>query len=94
MVRTTDGNIIVLGGLMNVVLNKGRSGIPGLGDVPVIGGAFRNSSNDTTKRELVILIKPTIIESDKNWEQDIQDSRFRMQGMGNDQRMGPADRKQ
>ena len=94
MVRTQDGNIVVLGGLMKVELNNGRSGIPGLADAPLIGGAFRNSSTDTIKRELVILIKPTIIESDKNWEQDIQDSRNRMQRMGNDQRTGPADRKQ
>jgi MSHA biogenesis protein MshL len=94
MVRTQDGNIVVLGGLMKVELNNGRSGIPGLADVPLIGGAFRNSSTDTIKRELVILIKPTIIESDKNWEQDIQDTRNRMQHMGNDQRTGPADRKQ
>ena len=94
MVRTRDGNIVVLGGLMKVELNNGRSGIPGLADAPLIGGAFRNSSTDTIKRELVILIKPTIIESDKNWEQDIQDTRNRMQRMGNDQRMGPADRKQ
>jgi MSHA biogenesis protein MshL len=94
MVRTQDGNIVVLGGLMKVELNKGRSGIPGLADVPVIGGAFRNSSTDTIKRELVILIKPTIIESDKNWEQDIQDSRRRMQGMGDERSTGPADQKQ
>ena len=94
MVRTQDGNIVVLGGLMKVELNNGRSGIPGLADAPVIGGAFRNSSTDTIKRELVILIKPTIIESDRNWEQDIQDTRNRMQRMGNDQRTGPADRKQ
>jgi MSHA biogenesis protein MshL len=94
MVRTQDGNIVVLGGLMKVELNKGRSGIPGLADVPVIGGAFRNSSTDTIKRELVILIKPTIIESDKNWEQDIQDSRTRMQGMGDERRTSPADPKQ
>lgn len=94
MVRTTDGNIVVLGGLMKVELNNGRSGIPGLADVPGIGGAFRNSSTDTIKRELVILIKPTIIQSDKNWEQDIQDSRSRMQDMGNPLRTGPADRKQ
>ena len=91
MVRTQDGNIVVLGGLMKVELNNGRSGIPGLADAPLIGGAFRNSSTDTIKRELVILIKPTIIESDKNWEQDIQDSRMRMRGMGNEQRPGPAD---
>jgi MSHA biogenesis protein MshL len=94
MVRTQNGNIVVLGGLMKVELNNGRSGIPGLADAPLIGGAFRNSSTDTIKRELVILIKPTIIESDKNWEQDIQDSRSRMQHMGNDQRTGPVDRNQ
>jgi len=94
MVRTQDGNIVVLGGLMKVELNNGRSGIPGLADAPLIGGAFRNSSTDTIKRELVILIKPTIIESDKNWEQDIKDSRNRMQGMGNGMGTGPADRKQ
>jgi MSHA biogenesis protein MshL len=94
VVRTQDGNIVVLGGLMKVELNAGRSGIPGLSDAPVIGGAFRNSSTDTIKRELVILIKPTIIESEKNWEQDIQDSRGRMQGMGDERRSSPADRQQ
>ena len=90
MVRTTDGNIVVLGGLMQVTLNNGRSGVPGLADAPVIGGAFQNSSNDTVKRELVILIRPTIIDSDKDWERDIQESRDRMQHMDDGQRMGPA----
>ena len=94
LVRTTDGNIVVLGGLMKVQLDNSRNGIPGLDDAPLIGGAFRNSATGTTKRELVILIKPTIIQSDKNWEQDIQDSRGRMQGMGDDPRTSPADRKQ
>lgn len=92
MVRTQDGNIVVLGGLMKVELNNGRSGIPGLADAPGIGGAFRNSSTDTIKRELVILIKPTIIESDRNWEQDIRETRNRMQRMGDDQRTGAAER--
>jgi MSHA biogenesis protein MshL len=94
MVRTQDGNVVVLGGLMKVELNNGRSGIPGLADAPVIGGAFRNSATDTVKRELVILIKPTIIESDKNWEQDIQGSRNRMQNMGRDMGASPAVRQQ
>ena len=90
MVRTSDGNIIVLGGLMKVELNAGRGGIPGLDDAPLIGGAFRNSSTDSVKRELVILIKPTIIESDKNWEQDIQDARNRMQYLGDGQSTGTS----
>jgi len=94
MVRTQDGNIVVLGGLMKVELNNGRSGIPGLADAPILGGMFRNSSADTIKRELVILIKPTIIESDKNWEQGIQDTRSRLQGMSSDLRTGPSDKKQ
>ena len=94
MVRTQDGNIVVLGGLMKVEMNNGRSGIPGLADAPLIGGAFRNSSTDTIKRELVILIKPTIIDSDKNWEQDIADTRDRMQRMGDGQRTGTPGQKQ
>ncbi len=89
MVRTQDGNIVVLGGLMKVEMNNGRSGIPGLADTPLIGGAFRNSATDTIKRELVILIKPTIIESDKNWEQDLSDTRNRMQRMGKDMGASP-----
>jgi len=93
MVRTQDGNIVVLGGLMKVELNNGRSGIPGLADAPVVGGAFRNSSTDTIKRELVILIKPTIIDSNREWERDLQDTRTRMQQMGNDQGNGKAQRK-
>ena len=94
MVRTSDGNIVVLGGLMKVELSAGRSGIPGLGDAPLIGGAFRNSSTDTIKRELVILIKPTIIESDKNWEQDIKETGDRMRHMEIEPRAGQVDRKQ
>src|SRR5471030_1087289 len=50
MVRTSDGNIVVLGGLMKVQLDNSRNGIPGLDDVPVIGNAFRNSATGTTKR--------------------------------------------
>jgi MSHA biogenesis protein MshL len=88
MVRTTSGNIVVLGGLMQVTLDKGHSGIPGLADAPLIGGAFRNTSDDTVKRELVILIKPTIVDSDKDWVQDIQDSRYRLQHMDDGQGIG------
>jgi MSHA biogenesis protein MshL len=94
VVRTTDGNIVVLGGLMKVELNNGRSGIPGLSEAPVIGGAFRNSSTDTIKRELVILIKPTIIEGDREWEHDMSDARSRLQGIGNGPEFRPADRQQ
>lgn len=82
IVRVQDGNIVALGGLMRVETASDRSGLPGLQDVPGIGGAFRNTTRTTTKRELVILIKPTVIKSDSDWEQDIQQSRDRLQGYG------------
>ena len=94
VVRTYGGNVVVLGGLMKVELSSGRSGIPGLADAPFVGGAFRNSATDTVKRELVILIKPTIIDGDRPSEQDIQDTRNRMQRMGDGQPGGASGQRQ
>jgi len=44
-----------------------RSAVPGIGDVPVLGRLFRQNSTSTTKRELVILIKPTVIHEESDW---------------------------
>ncbi len=38
------------------------------GDVPVVGGLFRNTANQTQKRELVVLIKPTIVNENSGVE--------------------------
>jgi MSHA biogenesis protein MshL len=82
IVRAQDGNIVVLGGLMKVELRDNRGGIPGLNDAPGIGGLFRNNNRGTIKKELIILIKSTVIKSDKDWQQDIQDASDRMQNYG------------
>ena len=82
MVRAQDGNIVALGGLMQVQVTNTKSGIPGLQDIPGIGAAFRSTQRTTIKKELVILLKPTVIHSDKDWEQDIQQTRDRLQGYG------------
>ena len=79
IVRAQDGQIIAIGGLMKQTTNDDRSQLPGVGDVPVLGNLFRNTSRSTVKRELVILLKPTVIQSDTNWQQDILDSQRRIQ---------------
>ncbi len=84
VVRVQDGNIVALGGLMKVDIANDRSGLPGLQDAPGVGVLFGNNTRTRTKRELVILLKPTIIKSEKDWEQDIQQTRERMQGYGTD----------
>jgi MSHA biogenesis protein MshL len=82
VVRGRDGQIVAIGGLMRHASASSRSQIPGAGDVPGIGALFRNNSQVLQKRELVILLKPTIVEGDSAWAEDIVESRKRIQNMG------------
>ncbi len=79
--RAQDGQIVAIGGLMKQTMNDDRSQMPGAGDIPVLGNLFRNTSRATVKRELVILLKPTVIQNDASWQQDILESQRRVQGM-------------
>lgn len=67
IVRVRDGQFVAIGGLMVEQTADGRTGVPVLGEAPVIGGLFRQTSQVSSKRELVILMKPTIIQDDKAW---------------------------
>jgi MSHA biogenesis protein MshL len=78
VVRVSDGNIVAIGGLMSVDIRDNRSGIPGVSDEGV-GRVLRNADTVGRKKELVILLKPTIIESDRDWEHDVRESRRRME---------------
>jgi MSHA biogenesis protein MshL len=61
MLRLTDGEIAVMGGLMEDQLNNTTDTVPGISRFPGLG-LFFNSHNDKTKKtELVILLKPTVI---------------------------------
>ncbi|MFO1328148.1 MAG: pilus (MSHA type) biogenesis protein MshL [Rubrivivax sp.] len=64
IVRVADGQIVAIGGLMQQEVRDERSGVPVLSEVPVFGGLFRQSGTVNAKRELVILIKPTVVRED------------------------------
>ncbi len=81
VVRGQDGRIVAIGGLMRQSNTNDRSQIPGAGEVPFLGGLFRNTNQISQKRELVILIKPTIVQSDAEWEQDVLESQRRIQNL-------------
>jgi MSHA biogenesis protein MshL len=81
IVRGQNGRIIAIGGLMRQSNSNDRSQVPGAGEVPILGGLFRNTNQVSQKRELVILIRPTIVEGDAGWEQDILDSQKRIEEM-------------
>ncbi|MBI1395467.1 MAG: pilus (MSHA type) biogenesis protein MshL [Betaproteobacteria bacterium] len=78
VVRVSDGNIVAIGGLMRESTKQSRSGVPGLADVPIIGAAFRSTSRETRKSELVILIKPTVIQGDEGVVDDLKKIRARL----------------
>jgi MSHA biogenesis protein MshL len=80
IVRVQDSNIVAIGGLMRQEQTSDRSGLPGAGSFPLFG----QRGNALRKRELVILIKPTIIRDDRAWTQDIKDTGERIRGLRSD----------
>lgn len=82
IVRVSNGNIVAIGGLMREAQARDSSGIPVLGSAPVIGNLFSSKRRSVVKSELVILLKPTVIESDASWRRDILDARDRIDAYG------------
>ncbi len=78
IVRVSNANIVAIGGLMKETSTRDRSGLPGLGRVPVVGNVFSSKGRSVMKSELVILLKPTVIENDATWRQDLLDTRERI----------------
>jgi len=78
IVRVSNSNIVAIGGLMKETTTRNTSGVPGFGTLPIIGNLFSSKSRSVTKSELVILIKPTVIENDATWRQDILDTKERI----------------
>ena len=81
IVRAKDGQIVAIGGLMSQSQVNNRTSLPGLGDAPGVGVLFRQNNRAMVKRELVILLKPTIVQADGDWSQDIEQSRTRMRNI-------------
>lgn len=57
-----DGQTVVLGGLISENVRKSREKVPVLGDIPFVGRLFRSEAADSTKKNLVIFVTPTIID--------------------------------
>ena len=57
-----DGQTVVLGGLISDEVTKIKDKVPFLGDLPIVGKAFRSESSQTRKKNLVIFVTPTIID--------------------------------
>lgn len=82
VVRVTDGYIVAIGGLMQLTSQESRSGVPGAVKVPVLSSLLGNVQETGTKREIVVLIKPTIIRSAEDWREQAREAKARIEEYG------------
>ncbi|MBW7902355.1 MAG: pilus (MSHA type) biogenesis protein MshL [Rhodocyclaceae bacterium] len=81
VVRVQDGYIVAIGGLMSQEQGRDNNGLPGLASASGVGTLFGQRGSGFRKRELVVLIKPTIIQNAQSWKQDLLDTAGRLEKM-------------
>jgi general secretion pathway protein D len=73
-----DGQTVALGGLIQDSDTRGRQGIPGLEDIPILGLLFSDSTDQRVRTELLVLISPKIIRNGQDALDMTEDLRNRM----------------
>jgi general secretion pathway protein D len=64
-VLVNDGEIIVLGGLLEDTVNDSQEKVPVLGDIPVVGNLFKYRSRSRAKTNLMVFLRPTVIRTNE-----------------------------
>ena len=88
-VAVRSGETLVLGGLIRDNNSDGSSGVPGLHEIPVLGGLFGTKSRQGNRTELLVLITPRVARSDEDAREISNALRDRMKGLSGLQG-GPA----
>jgi MSHA biogenesis protein MshL len=79
VVRAQNGQVIVIGGLMKNLAAVEDGGTPGLKDTPFFGELFKQKKRVNRRSELVILLRPIVVDSNKVWSKFISDSAGRVE---------------
>lgn len=61
VIQVGSGEAVVIGGLMQDRTESTQNAVPVLGELPIVGGAFRNQADNVSKTELVIFLRATIV---------------------------------
>jgi MSHA biogenesis protein MshL len=83
VVRAQSGQFVVIGGLMKEATSDENAGIPFISDIPLLGNLFKHKRVIRIKNELVLLLKPTIVEAadTQAWSGMIQDTHDRIKDL-------------
>ncbi len=63
-VMVRSGQTVVIGGLFQETTSVTRSQVPGLGDVPILGNAFKGVDDSTNRTEVIFMITPTVVRDE------------------------------
>lgn len=63
LLKVQSGQTAIMGGLMQDNVATFRQGVPGLSKIPIVGDAFSYRDDTTSKKELIIFLRPTIIRN-------------------------------
>lgn len=77
VIHAKSGEIVVIGGLMQSMVTEQQSKTPLLGDIPLLGELFKSKRDREIKKELVILLKPTVV-GPNTWRDQIRQSQEQM----------------
>ena len=80
-VSVRDRETIILGGYIRTTKSKTSSGVPLLKDIPLLGAAFRSKGSDYKRSELIVLIRPTVLETPEDAAREAEEERNRLPGM-------------
>ena len=80
-VAIRDGESVVLGGLIRNNETTGKTGVPLLMDIPVLGALFSSTTNSEARTELLVFITPRVMESQTDLRELNQEMRERMRGL-------------
>jgi general secretion pathway protein D len=92
MIRVENGNIAVMGGLMEDSLENNDNTIPGIARIPILGNFFQNRDDTRRKTELVIFLRPIVVK-DASIDGDYASFRGKLPGQNFfDKNLGPNER--
>ena len=77
-VAVRSGEALVLGGLIRDNSTNGKSGVPGLQDIPILGTLFGTNANSVNRTELLVLITPRVVRTEQDLRQVGQELKDRM----------------
>ncbi len=89
-VLVEDGQIVVLGGLLQDEYSGNTEQVPGLGNVPIIGNLFKNQSRGRKKTNLMVFLRPVVVRDARQTEALAQDRYDMMRGLQQQAQPAPS----